>query len=736
MAVYSGVSFSPTETAMPREIAFNVDGTALYMFSTTGIIDQYALATPWDIATIVFIRSTDLTGVPPFSPAYQGTIIVDPTGTMIYLNDVSRVLIFTLSTPWDISSISYTSSLTLEASGVNYYNDMAISATGNYIYFLSWGTQIVTYYIPTPWDLSTAYFQTSDTLVIPGGYGGASSLYLNPAGDKLYVLLTTEELVLQYAMSTTWDITSAVYENKSFSVVPETTTSKILRFSALGATLYIGDSTTLYQYIVPTAWDITSTLKGIKITGFKKNLPTYLSYKGNTVQLLPSDSSNELAIKLRTLYLADPILAPDVGALSVTTAASAILHYSFSVTFSISSTIPVASSVETQDGTSVFTEDSHVVQSAPLEAMEGICAGRSRLIAWDSEGRIYNSATPNLVDFIPSAATGANQVSVPAIKGKIIVCKPFTQGFVIYATGNAVVATFKKSATSLYDYLPVDNSEGLVDYRHIATHQELHYYWSSKGLIVLDPAQHEAKDLAKELTDWLKKYRYPISISMLSNRFLIIYLQDRDKVFSNRAVRLGGNEVTAKPAHASLSPVEFSMQVPGVSLYPVYQRALVFDTQLAKWGTCDLTHTMLVSLTPINQSGYNLSKNYQLLSAVLDNEQRELAIKLGDGYTRLCTTYPTNSYVLFGHYAAHRNNLTKLVSITTEYVDYPDSTLQIESSHDGAKVDFDNLSSYAQTKLVTTQDVGLAAKWFNILIKGHYNIKRMLVRGYKYGRSE
>lgn len=466
---------------------------------------------------------------------------------------------------------------------------------------------------------------------------------------------------------------------------------------------------------------------------------SWIAYGGNTVTILPLDTLNEVIEKLLALYMLDPALvAIGIGDPLSWHYPQAAPWYGSKATLTVSFTLAEAEVAICTLGSSLvdplYTVNYNTEDIVPMGHVDGIMSGRSRLGAWDADDLIYWSSGTDFLDFTPSAGSGANQVSVSSLKGKIIKCEGFTQGFVIYATGNAIVATFAKSATSMYNFKPIDESEGATDPRHIAVSKDIHYYWSSKGLIKLLPGAHKIELIAKEFTDWIKTYRYPIQIQLLSNRFLVIYLQDTGRRFSNRDVRNGGTEVTSAAVHAPTVPISFTFRDPGLNLYPTYSRVLIYDTLLTKWGSCDIDCKLLVSLTPYNQGGYQLSKNYQLLDASLDSAQRELAIRLPDNFTYMATTYPADSYVLFGHYAAHRYKDTKLVEVDTEYVDYPNTTIEIEQSFDRAKIDFTANVSAPQTKLAQSQGFNIAASWFNVLIKGHYHLKRMLVKGYKYGR--
>lgn len=747
MATYDSVSFDPSaQDIFPSLTGISVDGTKFYMLGIeNNTIYQYTLGTPYSLSGAAYSGKS-------FSVATEDTTMrgmyFKADGTKLYLAGAisDAVHAYTLATPWDISTCSYDSVSFSIATEDDFVEGVHFKSDGTKMYITGDGqNRIFQYTLSTPWDLTTASYD-SVFHSVDAENNTPGSLIFKPDGTKFYITgdqdIAQIESVYEYSLGTAWDLSTVtgyvVYSVEAELVAFQSAYDLVI--NSTGTKMYVlgydAAGSDIYQYTLSPAWSILALLRGIKITGFKKDFPTVLSYNGNSVALTPSDDSNTLATKLRTLLAADATLGPNIGALEVTTPATCDLHYTFEVTFSLLDTAAIPSSAENRDGTSVFTEDSLVstLITNGMAHIEGIASGRSRLIAWDEDDIVYNSSSSDFTDFTPSAETGANQMTISSLKGRIIKCEGFTQGFVIYGTGNVVIATFNKSATSMYSFKPVGESEGLIDFRHLGPAKDVHYYWSSKGLAILDPEGKKFEFLAPELTDWIKKHRYPISIKLLSNRFLVIYIQDRNIAFSNRSVRNGGRAILAGKAHPSLTPVEFDYIAPGPNLYPTYQRAFLFDTQLGKWGSCDEPCKLLVSLTPYNQSGYQLSKNYQLMDASLDNEQKELTIRLADGYTYVANTFPTDSYILFGHYATHRDRFTKLVAIDTEYVDYPDATLEVEKSVDGAKVDFTQNVSYAQTTLAPIQGFNLAAKWFNILVKGHYHLKRLLVKGYTYGR--
>lgn len=742
-AAYDSILYDVSGQAItPSGVAFNSDGTKMYVVDTdygTGgdtRIYQYTLSTAYNISTATY--DTLFFDYINEEANFAVGIQFNPTGTKMYLlggTSTDRIYQYTLSTAWNISTATYDTVFLNVQGGAP--SGMAFTSDGTKIYHVDYQTDLVYQYnLTIAWDLSTASYATKSLDVSPQ-CALPSDVEISDDGATLYVLGSVDS-IYQYTLSTPFDLSTATYTSLYLDTSPPISIPATPADPSSGMGLTFVDSAIKFYVVdwnAATIYSYTSSKQGIEVGGFKKEFPTVIGYGANATYLTPHDDSNTLAIALRALYLADPTIGASVGILTITQAATCDLHYNFDVYFTLIDQVAIPSSVEAQDGTSVFTEDSTSSAIIPMGQIEGIMSGRSRLGAWDEDNIIYWSSAKNLVDFIPSAETGANQITVRSLKGNITKCEGFTNGFVIYGTGNVVVATFANSITSVYNFKPIEESEGLIDYRHLASQKDIHYYWSSKGLVTINPETHRSDFIAPELTDWIKKYRYPIQIHMIANRFLVLYIQDRDDVFSNRSVRNGGPVKKAIRRHPSLTPVEFTYISPGANLYPTFTRALVYDTQLQKWGSCDVACKLLVSLTPYNQSGYQLAKNYQLLDAALDNEQREIVVRTADGYTRLATTFPSDSYVLFGHYSTHRDKTTKLVEIDTEYVNYPDATLEIEKSIDGAKVDFTQNVSYTQDTLAKTQGINMAARWFNILVKGgHYHLKRLLTKGYTYGR--
>ena len=86
------------------------------------------------------------------------------------------------------------------------------------------------------------------------------AIYVGDSGTKLYVVGTGNDTIYQYTMSTAYDLSTATYASKSFSVTTQEANPRGISFKTDGTKVYIAGSSngTVYQYSLSTAWDIST----------------------------------------------------------------------------------------------------------------------------------------------------------------------------------------------------------------------------------------------------------------------------------------------------------------------------------------------------------------------------------------------------------------------------------------------------------------------------------------------
>ena len=249
-AAYDSISFSVnTQEPNPRGLAFNNNGTKMYVTGDGGSIYQYTLSTAFDLSTASYdsvslsVSSQDGT---PQSLAFNAG------GTKMYVVGTSNdsVYQYTLSTGFDLSTASYdsvsfsVSGQTSSASGVAFKPD----GTKMYINDGS-GDSVRQYTLSTGFDLSTASydsvsFSTGSQDSIP------TDIALSADGTRMFMLGTSVDSAYQYTLSTAFDLSTASYDSVSFSVSGQLSNPHGFVFSSDGEKMYVIGKTNkvIYQY--------------------------------------------------------------------------------------------------------------------------------------------------------------------------------------------------------------------------------------------------------------------------------------------------------------------------------------------------------------------------------------------------------------------------------------------------------------------------------------------------------
>jgi DNA-binding beta-propeller fold protein YncE len=225
-----------TQETLPQGLFFKPDGTKLYVIGSIGDdINEYDLSTPWNINTASFLRLFSVssqTGSP-------SDLFFKPDGTKLYVmgsTPNNSVLEYNLSTAWNISTASYMQlkSISLEESNPQ---GLFFKPDGTKLYITGTsGDDINEYNLSTPWDISTLsflqLFSVAAQETLPGG------LFFKPDGTKVYVIGQTGRAVYEYNLSTPWNISTASFL-QSFSVAAQEANATGLFFKSDGTKLYV-----------------------------------------------------------------------------------------------------------------------------------------------------------------------------------------------------------------------------------------------------------------------------------------------------------------------------------------------------------------------------------------------------------------------------------------------------------------------------------------------------------------
>ncbi len=294
--------FSDDDT-VPRGIAFSLDGTSLYMMgSNHKTVFQYTLSTPWDVSTAGSpIGSKDISA----QDIAPHNIVFNPTGTILYVvgNATDTIYQYTLSTPWDIDSLSYSKSLYVGGEE-NQPHSIDMSPDGKIM--LLKGSQydyIQEWLLSTAWDVSTAvysenYFDTSsiDTSTYGCEFSGE--------GTKVYFMGHLYDRIYELDLTGNWDkandfiLATGIYGSKG----PYDRAYK-LRWRKVGGTFVDVGATGAITYSADTVLvDGTSLLIESKICAAQNGYAWQNGMESEGDNLLPDSGTYSLTDEYYTEF--------------------------------------------------------------------------------------------------------------------------------------------------------------------------------------------------------------------------------------------------------------------------------------------------------------------------------------------------------------------------------------------------------------------------------------------------
>jgi len=202
-ASYNSVSLSvSSQDTDPYSLAFNNDGTKLYMVGfSTNSVHQYSLSTG-------FVLSTASYDSVSFSVASQDTLPLDIAfnndGTKMYMagNSSDTVYQYSLSTAFDLSTASYGSVSFSVASQDATPFTVAFNSDGTKVYILGFSNDSVFQYsLSTAFDLSTTSYD-SVSFSVTSQDAIPTAISFNNYGTKMYMVGLGNDTVYQYSTAT------------------------------------------------------------------------------------------------------------------------------------------------------------------------------------------------------------------------------------------------------------------------------------------------------------------------------------------------------------------------------------------------------------------------------------------------------------------------------------------------------------------------------------------------------
>jgi len=261
------VGIGTTGPAYKLDVVGSIKTSDTFLFSDGST--QAVAATPngfsWSVSTASFLQS--------FSVAAQDTspigLFFKPDGTKMYVigeigDDINE---YNLATPWDVSTALFLQSFSVAAQDTS-PTGIFFKPDGRKMYVLGYiGGDVNEYNLATPWDVSTALFLQSFSVATqetqPRG------VFFKPDGAKMYVLGTVGDDVNEYDLSTPWSVSTASFL-QTFSVAAQDTGPTALSFKPDGTKMYVvgtdGDDVNEYNLGLDVDGDAIFAKGNVKIS--------------------------------------------------------------------------------------------------------------------------------------------------------------------------------------------------------------------------------------------------------------------------------------------------------------------------------------------------------------------------------------------------------------------------------------------------------------------------------------
>jgi len=226
-------------------------GTRMFVIGNTNDkVYQYSLSTAYDVSTISFTQSFDFSA----RDNRPKGISFKSDGTRMYIagfqND--KIYEYSLSTPWDVSTASFVDDFDISANTDNVAG-VFLRRDGTRMYLTEEGkSQLVTEYsLSTAWDITTASFV--DDFDVGSEESEPDGVFFKPDGTRMYVTGPGSDKVHEYSLSTPWDVTTASFVD-DFDASAQSSFKRGLYFKPDGTKMYVAED----EYSLSTAWDVST----------------------------------------------------------------------------------------------------------------------------------------------------------------------------------------------------------------------------------------------------------------------------------------------------------------------------------------------------------------------------------------------------------------------------------------------------------------------------------------------
>jgi hypothetical protein len=258
-AVYAGVSeeFDVSgQEGNASGIVFNDEGTKMFIVgSSDDAVVEYALSAPYDVSTATYSGAPEEFDISGQETSPSG-IAFNTDGTKMFIvGDDDAVVEYALSGAFDVSTASYSGiGEEFDISGQETSpSGIAFNTDGTKMFIVGYNSDSIVEYSLTAFDVSTAtYSGAPEELDISGEFTAPRDLKFDDAGTTMLVIGSLDDSVAEYSLSVAFDVSTATYAGtfEELYIGDRETTPTGIAFDRGGSKLFvvgnIGDAVVEY----------------------------------------------------------------------------------------------------------------------------------------------------------------------------------------------------------------------------------------------------------------------------------------------------------------------------------------------------------------------------------------------------------------------------------------------------------------------------------------------------------
>jgi hypothetical protein len=295
------------QTASPTEVVFGDSGTKMFVLSSNRYVYSYSVSTAYDASTASYVAtSSELTEL---STDTSQSFRFKPDGTVMFVSSSGGyVYQYSLSTAWDVSTISYASKFARHANSTHSYTALTFKPDGTRMYMAGL-RYVMSMTLSTPWDLGSTTSDNSGTgftnayLNLSWVYGHTiTGMDFNSTGTSLTMVYgnnASDKYIIEHPIDSAWNVSNATVLGAAPSIKYQQNSIQGLSYANNGNTLIsvLDTGDTVYTYdtsfngVNNNITDTSSNNHSITVTG-DAHAGTFSPYRSGGYSLKFNGTAN------------------------------------------------------------------------------------------------------------------------------------------------------------------------------------------------------------------------------------------------------------------------------------------------------------------------------------------------------------------------------------------------------------------------------------------------------------